>query len=171
MEDALHEQYQVFVGSLMSTYNVSNERSWTKIVDNLFNDFGALEIGAGFQSLFATYYTETPDSTTAILVRFGSAPKYNQLWGAEWNVWASFKGSINAQQSETRTTTGQGFQPFLAGGSVSFQYRPEIPFAKGVMRLITGVGANIEAYMPARINPNLPALLTTKEELPGLGQK
>lgn len=169
MQTNLDQQYQDFASIFLSTSNQSNERPWEVIVDKLLNDFGALEIGAGLQSVFATYYNEAPDSTTAMLVRFGSAPNYSQLWGAEWNAWVSFKGSTESQSSENFSPNTNGFQSLLAGGNVSFQYRPELPFAKGVMRLITGVGANVGAYMPARINPNKPASLNNQGKTTGFG--
>lgn len=167
MQNALNQQYQDFTSEFLSVANNVNERYWDKIVNNLLNDFGALEIGAGFQSLLATYYEEAPDSTTAILVRFGSAPNYNQLWGAEWNAWISFKGG--QEDAENLVPASSGFKSFLAGGSVSFQYRPEIPFTQGVMRLITGVGANVGAYMPARINPAKPSSLNNQGKTTGFG--
>lgn len=166
MQSALDKQYQEFYGAVLAN-NSGGKIPWDKIVDNLLNDFGDLEIGAGFQSLLATYYEEAPDSTTAILVRFGSAPNYNQLWGADWNVWASFKG--NQPNVEGLNNPGPGFKSFLAGGNVSFQYRPEIPFTKGVMRLITGVGANLESYLPTRINQAKPASLDNKGKTTGFG--
>lgn len=169
METSLDLQYQAFTNEFLSISNHSNERSWDKIVDNLLNDFGALEIGAGFQSLFARYYEEAPDSTTAMLVRFGSAPDYNKLWGAEWSVWASFKGNSTNQSNENLKQSNNGFQSLLAGGNVSFQFRPEVPFTKGVMRLITGVGANVGTYMPARINPNKPASFNNQGKTTGFG--
>ncbi|WP_373548913.1 hypothetical protein [Haliscomenobacter sp.] len=169
MEISLDLQYQIFASAFLGTSSQSNERSWDKIVDNLLNDFGALEIGAGFQSLFASYYEEAPDSTTAMLVRFGSAPNYNNLWGAEWNVWASFKGNSTNQSNESLVQNTNGFQSLLAGGNVSFQFRPEVPFTHGVMRLITGVGANVGAYMPTRINPNKPASLDNQGKTTGFG--
>lgn len=169
MEISLDLQYQIFASAFLGTSNQSNERSWEKIVDNLLNDFGALEIGAGLQSLFASYYEEAPDSTTAMLVRFGSAPNYQQLWGAEWSAWASFKGSSTNQSNENLTQNTNGFQSLLAGGNVSFQFRPEVPFTQGVMRLITGVGANVGAYMPARINPNKPASFDNQGKTTGFG--
>ncbi|WP_373549930.1 hypothetical protein [Haliscomenobacter sp.] len=164
MHSALNRQYQDFANELLLVSNSQN-RSWDKIVNNLLNDFGALEIGAGFQSLLATYYDEAPDSTTAILLRFGSAPNYNQLWGAEWNAWVSFKGG---QENAEQPTTA-GFKSYLAGGSVSFQFRPEVPFTQGVMRLITGVGANVGAYMPARINSAKTASFNNKGKTTGFG--
>lgn len=167
MHSALDKQYQEFYSAFFGTKNFTGERSWDKIVDNLMNDFGALEIGAGFQSLLATYYDEAPDSTTAMLVRFGSAPNYNQLWGAEWNAWVSFKGE--QKDAENLTPNNSGFKSFLAGGSVSFQYRPEVPFTQGIMRLITGVGANVGAYMPARINAAKPASLNNQGKMTGFG--
>ncbi|WP_373548914.1 hypothetical protein [Haliscomenobacter sp.] len=169
MQTNLDQQYQDFTNIFLSTSNQSNERPWDVIVNKLLNDFGALEIGAGLQSVFATYYDEAPDSTTAMLVRFGSAPDYNQLWGAEWNAWVSFKGSSTSQNSENLSQNTDGFQSLLAGGNVSFQYRPEIPFTKGVMRLITGVGANVGAYMPARINPDKPASFNNQGKTTGFG--
>ena len=166
MQSALDKQYQEFSSAFLGNSS-GGKIPWDKIVDNLLNDFGALEIGAGFQSLRASYYEEAPDSTTAVLVRFGSAPNYNQLWGAEWNVWASFKG--NQANAEGLTNPGPGFKSYLAGGNVSFQYRPEIPFTKGIMRLIAGVGANVESYLPARINQAKPASLHNKGKTTGFG--
>lgn len=167
MHSALDKQYQEFLSAFFGTKNFTGERSWDKIVANLMNDFGALEIGAGFQSLLATYYDEAPDSTTAMLVRFGSAPNYNQLWGAEWNAWVSFKGE--QKDGENLDPNSSGLKSFLAGGSVSFQYRPEVPFTQGIMRLITGVGANVGAYMPARVNAAKPASLNNRGKTTGFG--
>lgn len=165
MHSALNRQYQDFANEMLLLSNSQN-RSWDKIVSNLLNDFGALEIGAGFQSLVATYYDEALDSTTAVLLRFGSAPNYNQLWGAEWNAWVSFKGE---QEENAENLANAGFKSYLAGGSVSFQFRPEVPFTQGVMRLITGVGANVGAYMPTRINPAKTASFNNKGKTTGFG--
>ncbi|MDX2068250.1 MAG: hypothetical protein SFV55_07475 [Haliscomenobacter sp.] len=169
MQSSLEKQYADFSNTLLKTGNLGGTREWDKIVNDLMTNFGALEIGAGAQSLLATYYDETPDSLTAILVRFGSAPNYNQLWGAEWNVWASFKGQNQQQNSENPNPANAGFKSYLAGGNVSFQYRPEIPFTKGVMRLISGIGANVEAYMPARVNPAKQASLNNQGKTTGFG--
>lgn len=169
MQGSLEKQYQDFSNALLKVENLTGTRKWDSMVDNLLTGFGALEIGAGVQSLYATYYDEAPDSVTTVLLRFGSAPNYNQLWGAEWNVWASFKGENNNQNGENPNPTNAGFKSYLAGGNVSFQYRPEIPFAKGVMRLISGVGANVEAYMPARINPAKQASLNNQGKTTGFG--
>ena len=168
--DALSVLYQNYVDVLLKTSNNSNERSFGQVANSLLNDFGALEVGAGFQSLFATYYDEAPDSTTATLIRVGTAPNYNKLWGAEWEAWASFKmNGTNPNGGENGGSSRTGFQSLLAGGSVSFQYRPEIPFTNGVMRLITGVGTSVQAYMPARINPNKPQSLNNKGKTTGIG--
>lgn len=169
MQVNLEKQYSDFSNTLLKTENLTGTREWDKIVNDLLTNFGALEIGAGAQSLLATYYDEAPDSLTAILFRFGSAPNYNQLWGAEWNVWASFKGGNQQQNSENPNPANAGFKSYLAGGNVSFQYRPEIPFTNGVMRLISGIGANVEAYMPARINPAKQASLNNQGKTTGFG--
>lgn len=169
MQSSLEKQYADFSNTLLKTENLTGTREWDKIVNDLLTNFGALEIGAGAQSLLATYYDEAPDSLTAILFRFGSAPNYNQLWGAEWNVWASFKGENQQQNSENPNPANAGFKSYLAGGNVSFQYRPEIPFTNGVMRLISGIGANVEAYMPARINPAKQASLNNQGKTTGFG--
>jgi hypothetical protein len=169
MQTNLDQQYQDLTNIFLIAANQSNERPWDVVVNQFLNDFGALEIGAGLQSVFATYYDEAPDSATAMLVRFGTAPDYNQLWGAEWNAWVSFKGSTTSQNSENPSQNTNGLQSLLAGGNVSFQYRPEVPFAKGVMRLITGVGANVGAYMPARINPDKPTSFNNQGKTTGFG--
>lgn len=166
MQKSLDKQYQEFSSAFLGNSS-GGKIQWDKIVDNLLNDFGALEIGAGVQSLRASYYEEVPDSTTAMLVRFGSAPDYKQLWGAEWNAWVSFKG--NQPNIEGANNSGTGYKSYLAGGNVSFQYRPEISFTKGSMRLITGVGASVESYLPTRINQSKPASLDNKGKTTGFG--
>lgn len=167
MQDALNKQYQEFYSAMLVGNTGNGKIAWDKAVDNLLNDFGALEIGAGVQSLYASYYEEAPDSTSAILVRFGSAPDYNKLWGAEWNVWASFKEQH--EDAEILTPATLGIKTFLAGGNVSFQYRPTVPFTQGVMRLITGVGINVGAYIPARINPTKPTSFDNRGKTTGMG--
>ena len=168
--DALSVQYQSYVDELLKTTNISNGRSIDQAANSFLNDFGDLEVGAGFQSLFASYYDEAPDSTTATLIRLGTAPNYNKLWGAEWEAWASFKiNGNNPNGGENGGSAATGFQSLLAGGSVSFQYRPELPFTNGIMRLITGVGTTVQAYMPARINPNKPQSFNNKGKTTGIG--
>ncbi|MBV6427250.1 MAG: hypothetical protein KIPDCIKN_01765 [Haliscomenobacter sp.] len=167
-EEALKKSSDAFFAVLDGTPNQPG--NWEKSVNSFLNDFGGLEIGAGMQSAYAVYYDDKPDSATVSLIRFGSAPNYDNLWGMEWDSWISFNFiQSNHSLNENPATDQKQLNPLLAGGSFSFQYRPEVPFTGGVMRLIAGVGAKADVYMPARIYQDRPSSFKNKGKTTGLG--
>lgn len=168
-EDALEQANQAFLDALGST-DTSNPANFAGVANNLLSNFGTLEIGAGMQRLYAVYYQEAPDDLNALLVRFGSTPNYQSLWGAEWDAWTSFAiKSSTGPATETAGTSTESYQGLLAGGTVSFQYRPTLPFANGMMRLIAGAGAAADVYIPTRYNQQNPATFNNRGFTTGFG--
>lgn len=134
---------------------------------------GPLEAGAGVQSGKVTYYSFAPDAGQFALIRFGSAPRYDQLWGMEWDSWISVapqapKQSLVGGENVVQTTEPSSY-PVMAGGSLSFQYRPILGFLGSRVRLIAGMGAKADTYVPKRIIPGIPETFDNQGKTTGIG--
>ena len=140
---------------------------------NALLEVGTLEAGAGVQNGTATYYSFAPDAGQFALIRFGSAPNYDRLWGMEWDSWISIAPPGRQQSSAGGENIVQQTEPsaypVLTGGSLSFQYRPYLGFFGGRVRLIAGVGAKADTYIPKRIITGIPETFDNEGKTTGIG--
>ncbi len=129
------------------------------VFDQIFDEslFSSLEIAYGRKEAMVTYYgTDKLASMENVqVVRVGTVPEFDQLFEPYWSGTISWTdnnfGFVTGGEGQTITNS---FNPFVMEGEFGVMFNPGLTIG-GIpnSRVITRLGVEAAAYMPAHIDP------------------